>query len=167
MIRTTVRTLALLILFSPHHVWADEADLLLTPQTTPVESKAASGMPTLGDNATPRVVGSLAIVLGGFLLLTILLRRPGEASRGTQVMETLGAVQITPKVQLHLVRFGSRLLMLHLGNSSVQCVAEISDAEEVRRLLANEDPGAGITRRVSELLRETGGESHFQVNAEA
>ncbi len=101
------------------------------------------------------VTSSLAIVLGGFALFLVWFRRQ-TAAVSSGVMDSLGTIQVTPKVQLHLVRFGSRLLLLHVTPDKVQRVAEVTDPSEVQSLLAAHH---GVTRqpvsdRVDELLQD-------------
>ena len=101
------------------------------------------------------VTSSLAIVLGGFALFLVWFRRQ-TAAVSSGVMDTLGTIQVTPKVQLHLVRLGSRLLLLHLTPEKVERVAEITDPSEVQSLLAAHH---GVTRqpvsdRIDELLQD-------------
>ena len=112
------------------------------------------------------VASSLAIVLGGFLLLSILLRKPQPAKVTSQLIESLGAVHITPKVKLHLVRFGSRILVLHLASNAVQCVAELSDPLEVQRVMNEGNTEISTPPQVDELLRAADGRSLSELRAE-
>lgn len=163
---------------------ADESAWPLHPPTvelgpSTVELAASADSATVAREAPPlsgdgmqslqTVASSLAIVLGLFFLGTTLLR--GKKTTGPtparELMETLGAVQVTPKVKLHLVRFGERLLVLHLAPGAVQRVAEISDPSEVSRLLGGDvgsvrvenaagepgDPASLPHASVDELLR--------------
>lgn len=102
-----------------------------------------------------KVGGALAVVLGGFLLLTVLLRKQAPAIAANDMMEPLGSVQIAPKVRLHLVRFGSRILVLHISGQNVQRVAELDDAKEVERLLRGypDRQAASLPVSVNDLLQ--------------
>lgn len=142
---------------------ADETDYRLAP----AQHVRQGAMPSGSANVSPAkrnplvtVGSSLAIVLGGFAILAALFRKTEKPrAKPSELMETLGAVQVTPKVKLHLVRLGSRLLVLHLGANSVERVAEISDPEEVQNLLHGGDL-AGATAvevpQVDEMLRAVG-----------
>lgn len=148
---------------------ADESQYLLTPPQTNV---SPTGPP--GQLPTPRssqrhpirtLVSSLAIVLGAFLLLSLLLRKKGPNRTELnndgphEMMQSLGELSITPQVKLNLVRVGSRLLVLHVGEKSVQTVAEISDPDEVAELIgreASEEPP-----QVSDLLRRVEDSSYL------
>ena len=101
--------------------------------TTPVsdDTPAARTQPSL-----QKVGGALAVVLGTFFLVTQFMRKQAHSLPTHDAMEALGAVPITPKVKLHLVRLGTRVLVLHIAGDSVQPVAEVSDPDEVSTLLS-------------------------------
>ena len=108
----------------------------------------------IDDASVQQVGGSLAIVISVFLLVTLVMRkRPSSLPAASQLIESLGAVSLTPKVTLHVVRFGPRLLVLHLAPNAVQCVAEITDGSEVDRLLRSDDKRFDSHPQVEELLR--------------
>lgn len=108
----------------------------------------------IGRDSMRTVLSSLAIVLGVFFLLSALFRKQHRRTEGPRMLETLGQVQVAPKVKLHLVRFGSRLLVLHITPNSVERVAEISDPDEVQRLLNDHNDPAATYPQVDELLQE-------------
>ena len=83
-----------------------------------------------------KVGGALAVVLGAFILLTQLMRKRNPAATVNALMEPLGCVQIAPKIRLHLVRLGTRILVLHISGQNVQRVTELVDPNEVEPLLA-------------------------------
>ena len=64
-----------------------------------------------------------------------------------RMMESLGELQLTAKLKLHLVRIGSRVLVLHLSQDAVQTVTEIVDPQEVATLTGgfNEENGNEIS----------------------
>jgi|GEM_PF-5203772 len=144
---------------------ADESQYLLSPpQTSPSATHLPSQLPTPRSSQRHPIrtlVSSLAIVIGAFLLLTLLLRKKGPSRTELnedsphELMQSLGELSITPQVKLNLVRVGSRLLVLHVGEKSVQTVAEISGPEEVATLLGRETAGepVGEHPQVSDLLR--------------
>lgn len=140
---------------------ADESQWLLQSKSPTLVSSPQSTASPVSEHPIRTVASSLAIVLGGFLLLSLLLRRPKQAAATANLMESLGEIQVAPKVKLHLVRLGQRLLVLHLSPNSVQRVAEIDDPEEVQRMLGYRG-GTNQPPQVDELLRavETVPNSH-------
>ncbi len=81
---------------------------------------------------------SLAVVLGLFLLFAWTLRRatPGAtATLPAEVVEVLGRTTLTHRQQLHLLRCGARLVLVNANPDGVQALAEITEPEEVDRLL--------------------------------
>ena len=143
---------------------ADETDQLRLAPRPQVEHREAQRTLTpaaeLLQNSTFRTVASgLAIVLGLFALLTALFRSYQNRSQSSTLLQTLGAIQVTPKVQLHVVRFGNRLLVLHLASDSVQRVAEINDPRGVETLLGLHDRQlqTDVSPQVEQLLQTAGG----------
>jgi len=143
-----------------HHACADEAEWLVS-ETNPASTIAENGLQrsSVSEDA-PRsqpslrkVGGALAVVLGGFFLMTIFMRKQNNTLLANEMMEPLGSVQIAPKVRLHMVRFGSRILVLHIAGQNVQRVAELEDPEEVAKFLASKSDGATVPVSVGELLQ--------------
>jgi len=141
---------ASIVTLLPVKSWADESKLvlrpaaqqhtadvnhLLLPISSDSDSRPSSGGHFQRLNPLKTVVSSLAIVLGGFALFVVCFRKQVKVP-SSSVMETLGTVQVAPKVHLHLVRLGERLLLLHLTSGRVERVAEITDRSEVQSLLA-------------------------------
>ncbi len=83
----------------------------------------------------PKVLGSLAIVLGGYLGFVWLTRKLGHGGNQglpSEVVEVLGQTQFGPRKQLQLVRLGSKLLLLlNHQDGSTQTIGEITDPHEV------------------------------------
>ncbi len=82
---------------------------------------------------------SLAIVLGLFLLVAWALRRGmprGSAMLPCEAVEVLGRANLAGRQQVHLVRCGSKLLLVHVSPTSVETLTEITDPGEVERLAA-------------------------------
>ena len=80
---------------------------------------------------------SLGLIVGTLVLVGRGLKRYGI--RGTQTLpidalEVLGRRTIEPKVAVHLVRCGSRILVLGVGADGVRTLSEIDDPMEVERL---------------------------------
>ena len=84
-----------------------------------------------------RVLGSLAIVLGGyfgFVWFTRKLNPSSSQGLPKEVVEVLGQTPFGPKKTLQLVRLGSKLLLLMNGSEGTQSVGEITDPHEVEYL---------------------------------
>lgn len=134
-------------------VGASESEWTLTPSNVSVaESTDSSYLDDSTKDTIRTIASSLAIVLGTFLLLVALFRKRTVSAVGSNVLETLGQIQVTPKVNLHLVRFGPRLLVLHIKPDKVDTIAELTDAEEVERLLQHHGDDARPHPQVDELL---------------
>lgn len=81
--------------------------------------------------------GSLAVVIGLFLGLVWLLRRGSPKSvrlLSSEVVELLGRSPLAGRQQMHVVRFGSRLLLVAVSPDGAETLAEITDPSEVDRL---------------------------------
>ena len=81
-----------------------------------------------------RMLGSLAIVLGGYFGVVWLMRKINpSASKGLplEVVEVMGATPFGPKKHLQVVRLGSKLLLLINSPEGSQLIGEVSDPEEV------------------------------------
>ena len=92
-----------------------------------------------GDVDVPRVLGSLAIVLGGYFGLVWFTRRFSGGGNGrlpNEVVEVLGQTPFKPGSNLQLVRLGSKLLLLMNGTEGTHAIGEISDPDEVALLCA-------------------------------
>lgn len=102
------------------------------------ESGASESMKSVfGDVDIARVLGSLALVLGGYFGLVGVLRFfSGEGSGGvpTEVLELLGTVPLAHNKQLQIVRLGSKLLLVVDGENGTHPIGEISDPDEVEYL---------------------------------
>jgi flagellar biogenesis protein FliO len=93
-------------------------------------------MPT-PTGAVGTVVGSLAIVLGLFLVLAWCSRRfapAGSAQLPKEALELLGRSSLSPRQQVQLVRLGNKLLLVALTPAGAETLTEITDAAEVERL---------------------------------
>lgn len=89
-----------------------------------------------GDFDLGRMLGSLAIVLGGYFGLVALMRfvNPSRGGVPTEVLELLGTVPLAPRKQMQIVRLGSKLLLLVDSDEGTHPIGEISDPEEVEYL---------------------------------
>lgn len=83
--------------------------------------------------------GSLALVLGVFLLVVWVVRRGmpgGSAQLPREALEVLGRAPLVPRNNAYLVRCGSKLLLLNVSATTVETLTEITDPDEVDRLRA-------------------------------
>lgn len=84
------------------------------------------------------VVAALATVVGLFLLLAWVMRRsmPKSAqSLPSEVVEVIGRLNLANRQVVQMVRFGNKLVLLNVSGESIDPIAEITDPEEVNRLL--------------------------------
>jgi|GEM_PF-4151363 len=92
-----------------------------------------------------RMLGSLAIVVGGWFLVTWLFRMVSPRTNGrlpASVFELVGSARLNSRQSLQLVRVGSRLLMLIVSPEGAQAVGEISHPGEVETLVAQCESGS-------------------------
>ena len=93
-------------------------------------------MPSAGP-AILSMFGSLAVVVGLFLGLIWLLRRGSPKSirlLSSDVVELLGRSPLAGRQQMHVIRFGNRLLLVAVSPDGAETLAEITDPPEVDRL---------------------------------
>lgn len=121
----------------------------------PETGRKIGGLPSL-----VTVGGSLAAVLGVFFLLVWVMRRaapPGPAALPGEAFEVLGRAPLAHRQQVHLLRCGSKLLLVSLTPSGAETLTEITDPSEVERLAescrrAKTHGGTAVFRRVFEQL---------------
>ncbi len=113
---------------------------------------------TLPGDKMPALVtagGSLAIVVGLFLIVAWVVRRGMPRSvplLPTSALEVMGRSPLVGKQQVHLVRCGNKVLLLHASTSGVSTLTEIADPAEVERLTeicqgGSNRAAGGLTRR--------------------
>ena len=125
----------------------------LTPRNAPSESRprksaASSPKPWTNSSLLGTVIGLFA-VLGAGLAARIWVTRHGPlALRGLPVeaLELLGRRIIEPRVSIHLVRCGPKILVLGVSPDGVRTLTEITDPIEIDLL-------AGACRRKDGDLR--------------
>jgi len=98
--------------------------------------------------ASPRhsspLSGSAAIVVMGLVLFSLAFigwlagrgRRLPLGILSAEVFETLGRASITPRFSVQLIRCGDRLLLVGITPDAINTLSEITDPEEVTRLVA-------------------------------
>ena len=80
---------------------------------------------------------SLAVVLGLFLVVAWVLRRttPGNCPvLSREVFEVLGGAPLAARQQAHLVRLGTKLVLLSVLPTGVETLSEVTEPDEVNRL---------------------------------
>jgi flagellar biogenesis protein FliO len=100
------------------------------------------------------VGSSLAVVLGLFFLVAWAVRRgsPGGSMRlPGEVFEVLGHASLGGRQQVHLLRCGSKLLLVSITPAGTETLTEVTDLEEADRLAAlcrrTGSPGAAAALR--------------------
>ncbi len=82
------------------------------------------------------VVGSLLLVLGIFIGIMCLLKKfvpQDNTVLSSDLIECVGHYPFTPKIQLHLILFGERLLLVVPTSNGLELLSEISDPEILKR----------------------------------
>ena len=98
-----------------------------------------------------RIIGGLAVVIGGYLGLVWLLKiinPAGSSAIPREALEVVGSAPLNSKQNLQLIRLGSKLMLMIHGPDGTQPVGEVSDPAEVEHLLAI-CGGSGRGQRVS------------------
>ena len=96
-----------------------------------------------------KIIGGLAVVIGGYLGLVWLLRMINPGGTGAiprEVLEVVGSAPLNSNQNLQLIRLGSKLMLMIHGPDGSQPIGEVSDPAEVEQLLAL---CGGRTQRVS------------------
>lgn len=117
--------------------------LPLAPPAGDAPGEARRGeMPALVTGAA-----SLGIVLGLFLLVVWVARRgmpKSAAMLPRDVFEILGRAPFIGRQNVHLVRCGHKLLLVHVTPTAAQTLTEITESAEVERLVdACQGPAGG------------------------
>jgi flagellar biogenesis protein FliO len=87
--------------------------------------------------------GSLALVLGLFLVVAWIMRRAvpqASVPLPAEVVEVLGRAPLAGRQHVHLIRCGKKLLLVCVTPDGAETLTEITESEEVDRL-------AGICRQ--------------------
>jgi flagellar biogenesis protein FliO len=83
-------------------------------------------------------MASLAVVVGLFFLVMWLVRRHLPRGMGplpSDVLEVLGRAAVGQKQSVTLLRLGDRLLLVAISAAGIETLSEITDPDEVTRLL--------------------------------
>ena len=108
---------------------ATKAEKAPVSRNSPADRNSASGWWS--------TVGSLALVVAAILILGVLLKWQNPGSRGLlpqSVVQDLGRRPLDPRNVVHLVRCGSKILVLGVGPQGLTALSEITDPVEVDTL---------------------------------
>ncbi len=86
-----------------------------------------------------KMLGSLALVLGGYFGFVWLMRKISPASNSqlpVEVVQILGRTAFGSRQNLQLVRLGSKLVLLLNGPEGTHPIGEITDPAEVQHLIS-------------------------------
>jgi flagellar biogenesis protein FliO len=128
----------------------------LTPRNPAARSEPAKRPDGL--QAALTVGGSLAVVLGIFLLIAWALRRAAPGGFGTlpgEAFEVLGRAALGNRQQVQLLRLGNKLLLVCITAAGAATLTEITEPAEVGRLadLCRQSPTAGAAASLRQLFR--------------
>ncbi len=104
-----------------------------------------------GPTSLLTIGSSLAVVLGLFLLVAWAVKRAMPGRSGllpSEVVEVLGRASLGARQQVHLVRCGSKLLLVSATPGGMETLTEIAEPDEVQRLAAlcrQTQPGSTTT----------------------
>jgi len=142
---------------------APAADLALPLKPLQKPSGEANGRFRAGSagNAVTKVITSLAVVLGLFLLGVLILRKAntrGGAMLPGEVVQTLGRAPLSGRQEMHLVRVGNKLLLLSVTATGAETLTEITEPEEIDRLagICRQSHPDSITASFREILWQCG-----------
>ncbi|MFH1920330.1 MAG: flagellar biosynthetic protein FliO [Planctomycetota bacterium] len=98
-----------------------------------------AGTPGRPNGLSPLITisGSLGVVLGLFLLVAWVMQRAvpgGSVLLPKEVVEVLGRAALAGRGQVHLLRCGSKLLLVCVSPTGIETLTEITDPDEVNRL---------------------------------
>lgn len=118
---------------------------------------------TQGLGSVVTVISSLAVVLGLFFITAWLMRRTGPgglASLPNDVFESLGRAQLSNRQQVHLVRCGTKLLLVSVTADGAETLTEIDDPDEVTRLagLCKANQAGSTTAAFRQVLHQFAGQ---------
>lgn len=139
--------------------------LRLAPRSKQAGGSTATRAKPLNSSQTLGTVGgSLALVLGIFLLFAWLLRKhmpAGAAPLPKEAVEMLGRAPLLGRQQLSLLRVGNKLVLLAVSPlGGTEAITEITDPAEVDRLigLCQGARSGSVTTSFRQALSDLGGE---------
>ncbi len=126
---------------------------------------SARRAPTANLPSLVTVASSLAIVLGLFFVVIVVLRRgnpKGLQLLPREALDILGRTPLPGKQQVYLIRCGGKLLLVGVTPSGAETLTEITEPREVDRLTALCQQGRpeSATATFRKMLDELGAEPH-------
>jgi flagellar biogenesis protein FliO len=155
---------------APHGPLANRAEsmpIIMPRENAAADKSAAPGarkeMPATPSSAPAllSMLGSLAIVLGLFFGLIWLMRRgmpKGTRLVSSEVVEVLGRASLGGRQQMHVVRFGNKLLLVSLSPGGAETLSEITEPAEVDRLagICQQSHSNSATNAFRQVFRQFG-----------
>lgn len=91
-----------------------------------------------------KIGSSLALVIGVFLIFTILgrLAAPNRVATGADLVRVLGKVSVSSKHQLHVVQFHQKILLLGETQNGLECFEKFDDPNLISEMGAQ--PSANL-----------------------
>ncbi len=137
---------------------------------------AERGLPPPPDVSPGRslvvVGGSLMVVLGVFFVVAWLSRRGMTGASQVlpaDVVEVVGRATLAGRQQMHLVRLGSKLVLISVMSNGAETLAEVTDVDEVNRLLGlcRQTQSGSVTRSFQEVFRQLSGNGEHTAEIES
>lgn len=131
-----------------------------SPKLPPPRDPGRLGRPSSSPTgALFTVMGSLGIVLGLFLLVVWFTRRAlprAATSLPSDVVELLGRTPLSPRQNMHVIRFGPKLLLVSVTQGGAETLSEITDADEVERVtgLCKQNQPGSVTATFRQVLSQ-------------
>jgi flagellar biogenesis protein FliO len=116
-----------------------KASLRLAPRSESSRPHSQKPVAATASTALTTVGGSLAVVLGLFLVIAWCARRftpAGAAILPKEAVELLGRTSLAARQQAHLVRVGNKLLLVAISPVGAETLTEITEPAEVEHLTA-------------------------------
>lgn len=109
--------------------------------------------------------GSLALVLGVFLLFAFIYKRAHPRGTGllpSEAVESLGRMPLSKAQHFQLLRIGGKLVLIVVSPHGAEPITEIVDPAEVDRLssLCRQSSPSSVSLAFSQVLEQIGTESH-------
>lgn len=120
------------------HTVRESAGVRLPPRSNSPETSPSSPRKTVSSNGGMwTTVISLIVIVGTLSVVAYWLKPYVGAARGLPIdaVELLGRRSIDQKVAIHLVRCGSRVLVLGVSAEGARTLAEITEPTEVQRMI--------------------------------
>lgn len=140
---------------------AADGALPLAPLARSAAAAEGRFRPSSTGAAVSKVITSLGVVLGLFLLGMLILRKAqarGGATLPGEVVQTLGRAPLSGRQEMHLVRVGNKLLLLSVTPTGAETLTEITEPEEIDRLagICRQNHPDSITASFREILWQCG-----------